>query len=111
VWEQQHDQASDRFEALEAFAAAQLVAAAGGQQPPLPCVQDHRSGPRGSVADAGYELSTAHQHRGKSLDPVVGDVAAGVGRQLDLLELDTHDPPFAGVLGHLGDVEQGGGGE
>ena len=49
--------------------------------------------------------------RGERVDAVVGDVLAGVGCELEVLERDALDRALDGRLGDGGDVEQGGRGQ
>ncbi len=95
--EQQDDQALDRRQVFVSGCAGELCARLGGEQPPLPVV-DHgsRLAGVGSVADARDELAGAHQHPGESLDPLAGDLAARVGRELERVELDLLDPAVNG---------------
>ena len=57
VVEQQHDQASDRLEALVALGAAQLVALGRGQVAALAVIKDDGLVLAGAVADARHELT------------------------------------------------------
>ena len=109
VVEQQDDQALYGRQVFVALRAGELRARLGGEQPPLPVV-DHCSGLArvGSVADARHELAGAHQHPGEALDPLAGDLAARVRRELERVELDPLDPPVDRSLGDGRDVEQGG---
>jgi hypothetical protein len=69
VVEQQHDEAADRGEALEAGGAGEGVGGAGGEQAALAGAQhDLRLLGVGAVADARHELAGAGQHRGERLD-------------------------------------------
>jgi hypothetical protein len=61
------------------------------------------------VPYAGDQLAGVAEHRGEPFDPFVGDVAAGVGGELDLLERDAFDPAVDRRVGDR-DVEQGGAG-
>jgi len=79
VVEQRDDQAADGGEPI----VGQRVAAAGGQQPSLAGVE-HDAVVLGAVADAGHELAGAHQHLCEAFDPVGVDLAAGVGRELEV---------------------------
>ena len=89
VVEQQDDQGADRREAFEAVGAGELVAGVGGEQSALSVVEeDCRLVGVGAVADAGDQLSGAHQQSGERVDAVVGDVRAGVGRELEVIERD-----------------------
>ena len=68
VVEQQHDQASDRLEALVALGAAQLVALDGRQVAPLAVIEDDGLVLAGAVADARHELAGSREHRGEAVD-------------------------------------------
>ena len=67
VVEQQHDQAADGDEALEAVGGGELVAGPGGEQPSLPVEQHHPRliGVR-APADARDQLPGAHQQGGSA---------------------------------------------
>ena len=92
VVEQQHDQAADGREAFVPVGAGELVAGLGGEQTPLSVVEEHgRLVGVGAVADARDQLPGAHQQSGERVDAVVGDVLAGVGCELELLERDALD--------------------
>ena len=89
VVEQQHDQRADRREAFEPVGSGELVAGLGGEQTALPVVEQHgRLVGVGAVADAWDQLPGAHQQSGERVDAVVGDVLAGVGCELEVLERD-----------------------
>ena len=68
VVEQQHDQASDRLEALVALGAAQLVALGGGQVAALAVIEHDRLVLAGAVADARHQLTGPREHRGQPVD-------------------------------------------
>jgi hypothetical protein len=111
VVEQQHDQALHRLQALEPVTAGELVAGPGGKQPALAVVEEDRGGGGGAVADAGDQLSGSHQHRGEPFDSLFGDVAARVGRELELVERDPLDRALDVLGGDRGHVEQRWGGQ
>ena len=105
VVEQGDDQAADRLQAV----AGERVAGSGGEQPPLAGVEHDRAAVGvGAVADAGHELAHGHEHVGEPFDAVGGDLAAGVGRELEVVERDAHER--AGGFGGRGrgDVEERG---
>ena len=109
VVEQQHDQGADRREAFEPVGSCQLVAGGGREQSPLPVVEQHRGVVGvGLVSDAWDQLPGSHQQCGERADAVVGDVLAGVGCELEVLERDALDRALDGRLGDGGDVEQRG---
>ena len=106
VVEQQHDERADRREAFEPVGSCQFLAGLGREQPALSVVQQHgRVVVGGAVADARDQLPGSHQQRGERLDAVVGDVLAGVGCELEVLERDPLDRPLDGRLGDGGDVD------
>ena len=86
VVEQQHEQAAHRRQAV----GGEGVAEARGQQSALAGVEDDLLA-GGPVADAGDELAHGHQHAGEPLDPLLGDLAARVGGELDVVERDAHE--------------------
>jgi hypothetical protein len=101
VADQQHDRAQP--------VGRQPLAGARGQQSALAGVEGHPRGVvRGAVADAGHQLAHGHQHAGEPLDALRGDLAAGIGRQLEVVERDAGE--HARRLGGRarGDVKQGG---
>jgi len=59
VVEQQHDQAANRLQGLESFAADELVAGFRGEIPALPVVEQDRAVGVWAVADAGDQLARA----------------------------------------------------
>jgi hypothetical protein len=112
VVEQQHDQALHRDESFVTVGACKLAACLGGEQAALSVV-DHRPGLRrvGSVTDAWHELPGAHQHASEAFDPLAGDLAPRVRRELERAELDALDAALDRGLGDGGDVEQCGTGQ
>ena len=104
VLEQQHHEAADRLEVLEAFGAGELVAGARGQQPPLAGVQQHLVAVL--AADGGHQLAGAHQHAGEPVNGLLVDVVAGVGGQLEAVEVDDFEDAFEGPAGVGAGVEQ-----
>ena len=90
-----------------AIGVGKLRAGLGCEQAAL-AVVDHGSelARVGSVADARDELAGAHEHPGESLDPLAGDLAPRVRRELERAELDALDVAFDRGLGDGGDVEQ-----
>ena len=81
-----------RRESFEPVGAGELVAGLGGEQPALSVVEEHgRLVGVGAVADARDQLPGAHQQSGERVDAVVGDVLAGVGCELEILERDALD--------------------
>ncbi len=108
--EEQDDQGADWREGFEAVGAGELVAGLGGKQTPLSVVeQDGRLVGVGAVSDAWDQLPGAHQQSGERVDAVLGDVLAGVGCELEILDRDVLDGALDGRLRDGGDVEQGGG--
>ena len=99
VVEQQDDQGADRRESFEPVGAGELVAGLGGEQPALSVVEENgRLVGVGAVSDARDQLSGAHQQSGERVDAVVGDVLAGVGCELEVLERDALDRALDGCL-------------
>jgi hypothetical protein len=70
VVEQQHDQAADGREALEAGAAGELFAGLGGEQPALAVIDADELLGRRAPAETGRQLAEAHQHPGEPVDAV-----------------------------------------
>jgi hypothetical protein len=85
VVEQEHDEGPDRGDAVESRRAGERVAGTGGEQAPLAGAQDDLRlvGVR-PVADARHQLAGAGEHRGEPPDRLRVDVAAAVGRELEV---------------------------
>ena len=99
VVEQQDDQGADWREAFEPVGAGDFVAGLGGEQAALSVVEENgRLVGVGAVSDAWDQLSGAHQQSGERVDAVVGDVLAGVGCELEILERDALDGALDGRL-------------
>ena len=95
------------MKALVPLVAGELVAGLGGEVAALAVVDEHRSVCVGAMADAGDQLAGAAEHRGEPIDPLLRDLASGVGGELDLLKRDPLDPPVDRRVGDR-DVEQRG---
>ena len=109
VVKQQDDQALHRLKPLEPFAAGEPVAGPGGEQAALAVVEHDRRGGASAVADAGDQLPGAAEHRGEPFDPFLGDFAARVGGELQIVERDPFDCALDVLGGDYGHVEQRGG--